>query len=338
MPFETGSMSIHLGFLPDPERAKALDRRMHAELAESLSYVQEQLNVQAPDTPWIHPSHLDPPQALIHQGHRLSPQTFVAYYDLTTFLMAGDEAKARRALAQLAQAQPAPPHRVHRPLRPLESCARSERYVELLIGDGNDDIGLTPLADERASAFENRFERGMLLMGAAFPELAGEVDAIVHEVVAIGKDPGKTMQMDGASHYQLWGALFLNADFHHTDAAMMEVIAHESAHSLLFGLCTKEPLVDNDDEAMFSSPLRSDRRPMDGIFHATFVSARMHLAMTRLLESGLLDADGRAATIAALEADRHNFDAGDSVIREHGVLTELGREVIEGARAYMAAV
>ena len=76
---------------------------------------------------------------------------------------------------------------------------------------------------------------------------------------------------------------------------------------------------------------------MDGIYHATFVSARMHLAMSRLLESGLLDEDGHAATIAALEADRVNFASGDAVIREYGVLTELGREVMEGARQYMAA-
>jgi HEXXH motif-containing protein len=118
---------------------------------------------------------------------------------------------------------------------------------------------------------------------------------------------------------------------------MMEAIAHESAHSLLFGLCTHEPLVDNDDEPVFASPLRADRRPMDGVYHATFVCARMHLAMTRLLESGLLDADGRAAAIAELEADRRNFEAGDSVIRQHGVLTPLGQDVLEGARQYMAS-
>ena len=331
-------MSVHPGFPPDPERGLALDRRMHEELAASLSYLQERLDAQSSDVPWLDPSLLEPPQRLIRDGQRLSPLTFAAYYDLTAALMAGDEAGSRRAIGALAKAQPAPSSRVHRPLRSPEGCPRSARYLEMLCGHSNDDIGLKPLTAERADGFEARFERGMVLMRTAFPELAGEVDAIVHEVVAIGKDPSKAMQMDGASHYQLWGALFLNADFHHTDVAMMEVIAHESAHSLLFGLCTQEPLVDNDDEPVFASPLRTDRRPMDGIYHATFVSARMHLAMTRLLESGLLDDGDHAATMAALEADRLNFEAGDSVIREYGVLTDLGREVMEGARQYMAAV
>lgn len=323
-------MSVHPGFLPDPERAFALDRRMHGELAASLAYLQERLEAESGEVPWLDPSRLEPPQRLVREGQRLAPLTFVAYYGLTTALMAGDEMSARRALQQLEQAQPAPAHQVHRPLRSPEACERSARYIELLSGPSTDDIGLKPLTAERAETFEGRFERGMALMRTAFPELAGEVEAI-------GKDPARTMQMDGASHYQLWGALFLNADFHHTDAAMMEVIAHESSHSLLFGLCTQEPLVDNDDEPVFASPLRTDRRPMDGIYHATFVSARMHLAMSRLLESGLLDEDGHAATIAALEADRVNFASGDAVIREYGVLTELGREVMEGARQYMAA-
>lgn len=329
-------MSLHFGFAPDPERAKALDRRMHEELANSLSYLQERLEATASTIPWMDPSRLSHPQDLIRQGKRLTPLCFVAYYDLTTALMVGDEATARRALGQLAEALPAPAVRVHDPLRSLDRCVRSARYVELLCGDSNDDIGLKPLTAERAQGFEARFERGMNLMRATYPELAGEVDAIVHEVVAIGKDPSKNMQMDGASHYQLWGTLFLNADFHPTDIAMMEVISHESAHSLLFGFCTQEPLVENDDEPVFSSPLRPDRRPMDGIYHATFVSARMHLAMGRLLESGQLDDESHAATVAAMEADRRNFEAGDSVIREHAVLTPLGRELMEGARQYMA--
>jgi len=330
-------MTVHLGFAPDPDRARALDRRMHAELAASLAYLQDRLAAGGSAVPGLDAARLDAPLVRIRDGSRLAPMTFIAYYDLAAALMEGDEPAARSALDRLAQAQPAPPGRVHRPLRPPESCARSARYAELFGGESPDDITLRPLPAERADAFADRFERGMTLMRAVYPELAGEVEAIVHEVVAIGSDPGKAMQMDGASHYRLWGALFLNADFHPTDAAMVEVIAHESAHSLLFGLCTEEPLVDNDDEPVFTSPLRTDRRPMDGIYHATFVSARMHLAMTRLLASGLLDDAARVAAVAALEADRVNFEAGDSVIRQHGVLTPLGREVMEGARRYMAA-
>jgi hypothetical protein len=330
-------MSLHLGFGPDPERARALDRRMHTELGASLSYLREQLAAAPNPALALEAGLLDAPIAAIRDGHRLGPLTFATYYDLATALMEADAPAARRALADLATAETAAPHRVHAPLRAPDACPRSARYVELFSGDGPDDIVLRPLPPECADAFAGRFERGVALMRAAFPQLAGEVDAIVHEVVAIGSDPGKPAQFDGGSHYRLWGALLLNADFHPTDAAMVEVIAHESAHSLLFGLCTEEALVDNDDDDRYASPLRSDLRPMDGIYHATFVSARMHLAMSHLLASGLLDDAARDAAVAARDLDRRNFESGLSVVARHGLLTPLGREVMAGARRYMAA-
>lgn len=332
-------MSIHLGFGPDPDRARLLDRRMHTELAASLRYLQESLIDAAPSDAGLDANRLDVPLTLIDAGKRLTPESFAAYYDFAAALMDGDAPAARIALDELSAVQALPAGRIHAPLRAPDACSRSARYVRMFSGAVSeaDAILLNPLPAERAAAFAARFERGMTLMRAAFPELAGEVDAIVHEVVAIGSVPGRAEQLDGGSHFRLWGALFLNADFHPTDAAMVEVIAHESAHSLLFGLCTEEPLILNDDDERFPSPLRIDLRPMDGIYHATFVSARMHMATTRLLASGLLGPADRDATVAARDADRRQFEAGESVVARHGRLTPLGQELMNGARRYMSA-
>jgi HEXXH motif-containing protein len=94
--------------------------------------------------------------------------------------------------------------------------------------------------------------------------------------------------------------------------------------------------VDNPDEELFSSPLRKDPRPMDGVFHATYVIARMHQTVSRLLNAGVLNEREREAAIADLAAHQRNFDAGDRVVRDGARLTPLGAEVIESARAYMA--
>jgi HEXXH motif-containing protein len=53
-------------------------------------------------------------------------------------------------------------------------------------------------------------------------------------------------------------------------------LTHEAAHSLLLGYTLGAPLVESDPAERFSSPLREDLRPMDGIVHATYVLARMH--------------------------------------------------------------
>ena len=46
---------------------------------------------------------------------------------------------------------------------------------------------------------------------------------------------------------------------------------------------------------MFSSPLRTDPRPMDGVVHATYVVARMHQTISRLLDAGVLSETDQAA-------------------------------------------
>ena len=76
---------------------------------------------------------------------------------------------------------------------------------------------------------------------------------------------------------------------------------------------------------------------MDGVFHATYVVARMHQTLSRLLASGVLNAEQTAAAQADLAAHARNFAIGDAVVHEGGRLTEVGRELIEAARAYMAS-
>jgi hypothetical protein len=75
---------------------------------------------------------------------------------------------------------------------------------------------------------------------------------------------------------------------------------------------------------------------MDGIYHATFVSARMHWTMSRLLDSGELTAEEVDAARAARDADARNFADGDAVIHAHARLSHVGGELIAGARAWMA--
>ena len=86
----------------------------------------------------------------------------------------------------------------------------------------------------------------------------------------------------------------------------------------------------------FQSPLREDPRPMDGIYHATFVVARMHYAMQRLLASCLLDAASKEVAKLALQRHQRAFADGIGTINQHGRLTERGAAVMSSAARYMA--
>ena len=116
-----------------------------------------------------------------------------------------------------------------------------------------------------------------------------------------------------------------------------QALAHESGHNLLFGFSASGPLVENADDELFASPLRKDPRPMDGVFHATYVVARMHQTLSRLLASGVLTEEQIDFAKADLAQHKKNFEAGDAVVREGARLTAIGREAIEAARAYMAS-
>lgn len=325
-------MTIHHGFAPDSERAAAIDRRMHAELGASLRHVLARIDAAISfERPAL--------QGLIEDldhGVRYPPIAFGTYYELVLRLLDDDLEGARPLLADLGRVNPSSADQRVVPLEPPADSDRSRLYREKLLPDTDGGVSIQAPDPATVRRFEEEYTAALQLLEAAVPELAGEIRALVHEVIPVVGAPDDTSVFEGASHYQLWGALFLNAAPTDNRVKLAEMIAHESGHGFLFGCCVDEPLVYNDDDELHPSPLRSDPRPMDGIYHATFVSARMHWTLSRLLDSGELTADEVVSARAARDADARNFADGDAVIRAQARLSRVGSELIDGARAWMA--
>jgi HEXXH motif-containing protein len=216
--------------------------------------------------------------------------------------------------------------------------ANAERIVRLIDTDPDQTFRAVPAPPERAAGCQSRLEAALALIEAGDPELAAEIRTLVSDIV-LGAAPLErgVMQFEGASSFMLWGAMLLNAGDTWTTLGAAQALAHESGHTLLFGHCIDGKLVENDAEARFSSPLRADPRPMEGIFHATYVTARMYRCVAKLLAARVLDRAMTEEATTALSAHRRGFDAGLSVIERDAHLTPLGREVIDGARRFMAA-
>ena len=316
-------------FEPSPERGRALDQGMRERLAESLDYIAQavgdDLGLSAEDAART--------SAQLRSGPQ-SPHLFGCYYDLVLALENEDLDRARGYAAELTSATLQAPFRVasisDRPQREVE------RYRRLFLPDPA--LAGEPPADLLADC-ERRIAAAFDLLERGFPEMAGEVRALLREIViAAGPEDPRALTFDGSSSYMLWGAILLNARGQTTVLDTAQALAHESGHNLLFGFCASGSLTDNADEEVFSSPLRADPRPMDGVIHATYVIARMHQTLSRLLASGILDEAQQAAAQKDLAAHERNFEAGDSVIREGGKLTDIGHRVMGDARAYMAAI
>jgi len=314
----------HTGFLPDPDRARAVDEAVHLALADSLDHVAGACRA-APAAVGVADT-LDGPVAAIRAGGRVPPQGFGLYYELVEQLVADRIEAAHRTALQLAAVGQRPAGlALHR-----RGAARElDRVFDLRMGPGAARFHPIPL--KMQDDFPPLLDAGLDLLDRGAPALAGENRAILSDIVLAQAPPGAAREFDGASHYQFWGLLLLNPRHHRTPLAVAEVLAHEAGHSLLFGLTRDEPLVHNHDSALYPSPLRVDPRPMDGIYHATFVSARMAWAMEVLADSGVLTAAEQAQARIEAAKDRANFAMGLSVVQAEGDLSATGAQIMDGA-------
>lgn len=262
-----------------------------------------------------------------------SPHIFGAYYDLVFALENEELDQARLMAKEILGRSPSGPLTIG----PIDDrpSPDEDRYRRLLMTGM--DYAVVPEPELMAN-YRQRLAAAFALLDDGFPQMAAEIRALLREiVVAAGPEDPKAITFDGASSYMMWGAVLLNARGQNNVLDTAQALAHESGHNLLFGFSSSGPLVENSDDELFSSPLRQDPRPMDGVFHATYVIARMHQTLNRLLQSGVLDAGQTELARKDLALHRKNFEAGDVVIHEGGRLTEIGRDAIESAREYMAA-
>jgi len=253
---------------------------MRERLADTLDYVFHEVGGSLGVTA----AEAERTVASIRTARQL-PSLFGAYYDMVLALEA-DRLEDARALAR-ELLTPADTSGINIAAIEERSEVEAARFRRLMIPDPDmvrqPDSALLAETLARTDAAFDLLDRG-------FPDMAAEVRALLCQIViAAGPEDPKAMTFDGASSYMLWGAILLNARGQKTVLDTAQALAHESGHNLLFGFCTSESLVENADEELFASPLRADPRPMDGVFHATYVVARMHQTLSRLLAVNVLD-------------------------------------------------
>lgn len=316
---------------PDGARARRLDRRMRQRLVDSLRHIAQRAG-----------RHLDF-TGLDTACDRLlrtavDPLVFGAYYDLVFALEDGRLDDARACLAEVLAAAPVAGSARGIALGDPRSDAGAARYVRLLDTDPDMPFDVAPPPQAGAAGAQSRIGEALALLDALHPALAEELRSLVHVVVLAAPGPGmEECTFDGASSFMLWGAVMLNVEGQATALDMLQALVHESGHNLLFGLCADGPLVENDDAERYASPLRADPRPMDGIFHAMFVCARVHAALDVLLASGGLAGDVARQAAHDRESHLRSYRDGSRIVAGHGRLTGLGRAVHAACEARMAA-
>lgn len=316
-----------LCFEPSGARGRLLDRGMQDDLLGSMGHVAEV-------APPAFREWLSVPMDELASGRSLGPEAFGFYYQLVDHLLRDERDEALSIARSLAscRARPSPAR-----WRVMGRGSPQARVLDAIFDQrlGDEAADFAPIAEDKVGAFDALLQDGLNLLAGGLPPLHEELTEIVSDVLLAEAPPGAAFEFDGASHYQFWGLLLLNPRHHADRLAVAEVLAHESGHSVLFGLCRDQVLSNNPDDELFASPLRVDPRPMDGIIHATYVSARMAWAMASLADSGCLTPAEKVRAVQAASDDRQRFHAGLSTVEQHAQLTPLGRAVIKGARDWV---
>ncbi|MCP4598275.1 HEXXH motif-containing putative peptide modification protein [Neptuniibacter sp.] len=323
---------MNYNFLPSPTRANTLDLTMRAGLADSLKYIQAKLNTEVPEGI----SSLDCLIDQLAQGQKYSALTFALYTHLVFALSGNSDENYTDIIELLSQQKPInaqTPEVVtldndtfNKQGFRLAGIMNLEEETEFLIQSPSEQV---------ITEFEKNLKIAFDVMDKTIPDLSSEIRNLISQIILVEPISGSKFEFAGGSSYMMWGGLFLHANYAKTVSELIEVLAHESAHMLLFGYASKGRLTLNDEHSRYSSALRTDPRPMEGIFHATFVTARMFWSMQMIAECEYLDAENRNYAKEALERNINDFVSGYQMIEKEGELSEIGTVVMKNCFEFM---
>ena len=230
---------------------------------------------------------------------------------------------------------------------PYFEPSATERILRWLDLEPDNAMGLVALDADELQRARQDISRALAALAVWTPGFYGELVAVVRQLIVVKPSGGQRLTFRGASSFALWGALAGNCQAHDHWWEWVPTLVHEAAHSILFALARHAPLVENDPAERYASPLRSDPRPLDGIYHAAFVSARETAVLRQCLEaidSGIDPAGSESAELAAIrrwfattrDASTTAFHDCVGVLERHARFSPSGRDILGSVRREFA--
>ena len=306
---------------------------MRHSLAGSLIYLQSVLGDE------LGISGHDAKAAADHiRSHRVVPGLFGRYYKLVLAIESNQHEDACQLFREICL------------VASCEAGLTVDDYSEAALGADKrlfgdlierDATGLPWLAPPKLTFdLNNNVREAFDMIEAVDNTLAHELRSLIVQVVGASPSHQPGVQSFGsASSFMLWGLVVFNVERYRTVLEIIPTLVHEAAHLLLFAHSIEEPLVTNPIDALYSSPLRRDQRPMDGVFHATFVAARMHYVTQKLRQATKLDLE--KSRLLQLDNSlielRGQYEGGLQTVEQYAALTVTGRQIIDETREYMKA-
>ncbi len=180
------------------------------------------------------------------------------------------------------------------------------------------DLGGQPLARWRAA-----LEQALALVAEHLPAFRTEIEQVLHQVVPVGWDE---QQHSSASVQEAIGTIYVS--LHPNPMTMVEALIHEVSHNKLAALLELDPVVENDLDESYASPVRPDPRPLHGVLlavHAFLPVAALYAAMLEAKAPGVEHPAFRRRFAQIVAGNQE----GAQVLRAHARPTALGVALLE---------
>lgn len=325
-------MSKNLAF-PDPAALKTTRAEVFSRLKGSLGRLAFDLLAEHAPVP-VAPAAFE---AWFEAMDQPPPSVFAVHAVLLDVALKENWTLAPQALSQLqAMMELQPSRQSSAPCVTSFSVSDMEDIeLEVLTFAYQDDVGyLTNLVGSTNA----ETEEATSLIGQALDILEhqapcwhAELLLLTNHFFLASPPAGAALSFGGASVFDAYGSVLVNPRMLRDIPSTLMTLIHESSHQHMFLFHLDDPILLNPPEATFSSPLRSEPRPMEGIFHALWVSAR-----EALMAEALLMACGQAPWHDELMQRQAKslsaFHDLEAMVREHAVFTDLGSRLFADVR------
>ncbi len=185
------------------------------------------------------------------------------------------------------------------------------------------DLGGRPASEWTATLAE-----ALDLIARHMPELRAEIDLYLHQIVPVGYDEHAHLS---ASYQEVIGTVYMT--LHPQLMTMVEATIHEFQHNKLHAQLELDPLLHNAFFPLYSSPVRPDPRPLQGVLlavHAFQPVARLYQLMRAAGHERTKHPDFERRYAQIVKGNHE----GATVLLEHGQPTELGRGLLDEIRRW----
>lgn len=213
---------------------------------------------------------------------------------------------------------------------------RFDLYKSIFTEDDTYQISFSSPANESYNGVYQKLNAGIQILKENSPFIYVEFDNLVGEIILFENDT--TNIVSSGTSLKSYGTIFIASNLSDSITFYIEALVHESAHLYLFGLAIEDAIVLNPDSERYSAPLRKDKRTMSGIFHASFVIARILYAFNDILKNNKIDRDIRSSINDRIAFLLPKFYSSFETITRYARLTDLGQSLINNAENFVKSI